>query len=192
VVGFGVAVLVFGAALAFAASGGVSLPFVSKPPAERAKPSSLAGDSPPVTPPPDTRGTPNDRAQAATPATAGAAPANSPSSRAAAKLPGASPALPAATGAAASAPPVPEATWADVSRALAANDDKHAKQALESLGKSDDPRTRATARLGLAQLMASRGDCKKAYALAIEVAASSEADPRTAARARALAARCAQ
>jgi hypothetical protein len=79
-----------------------------------------------------------------------------------------------------------------VSRALAARDDKNAKKALESLGDSDDATTRAKARLGLAQLAASRGNCSRARTLATEVATSSEADIRTAARARALAVRCAR
>jgi hypothetical protein len=84
------------------------------------------------------------------------------------------------------------ASWADVSRALAAKDDGRARQALESLGNDSDPATRAKAKLGLAQLAASRGDCDRARVLAGEVARSGEADARTASRARALIARCAR
>jgi hypothetical protein len=60
-------------------------------------------------------------------------------------------------------------TWRDVDRALDAKDDARAKHALEGLSKSKDVATRAKAQLGLAQLARSKHDCRTARALALEV-----------------------
>ncbi len=226
VLSFGMGLLVFGAALAYAASGGVKLPFGAAPPAPTAPgdrvPAALASSSPvaepkaPASREPDgeTESEPSDAPPAAEANVQprGAVAARAPAERRSivrSSAPAAAPSEPAPP------PPPPAETsaqepsettdsekrtpakpasagWGDVSRALAAKDDVGARRALESLGSSSDARTRAKAQLGLAQLAASRGDCVRARTLANQVATGNEADPRTAARARALARRCAR
>lgn len=63
------------------------------------------------------------------------------------------------------------ASWRLVDRALTDRDDARAQALLERLvAASEDPRTRAAARLGLAQLLAGRGECSRARSIAIVVA----------------------
>jgi hypothetical protein len=231
VVGIGAALIAFGAAVAYASSGGFSIPFVElsapEPPVLEtpvAKPMAPRGGgalpAPPVEAEPAEEPEPEPelelelapdapKPQPATtaPATAhdarrGGRPSNNTQPSSERRVPSTPEAL-AETGespataptsaddsAATPATSTPGASWAEVSRALANKDDERARRALSSLGDSPDPETRAKAKLGLAQLAASRGDCDRARALARAVAGSSEADPRTAARARALARRC--
>ena len=224
VVGLGAALLAFGATVAFAASGGVQLPFSGKRSAserpvalghlpaagviERRELGTLVGSS-------ATAESSKTETEAEPEAeTGGERPAAEPKTERVPRQPSAPvpPEAPAPVEPPPSAVPAeplheqPESvandapetapqperapTWRDVGEALAAKDDARARRALDALGKAPDPVTRAKARLGLAQLAASRGDCPRARSLALEVASSPDADARTAARARALAARC--
>lgn len=101
-------------------------------------------------------------------------------------------ATPAAKPAAARSPssPAPAASWRAVDEALDAKDDARAKHALEGLAKSNDATTRAKARLGLAQLARSKGDCATAQRLAGEVASMEGVEPSVVKRAAALAGEC--
>lgn len=216
VVGIGAALIAFGAAVAYASSGGFSIPFVElrapEPPAAESPESAPArslGFAPargvPAEPEPAAEPEPvpepkRDRALRA-PAVERSKPSAAPSDALRERSIESAPASPeaepppaepeaASPGEASAAPAAPSASWADVSRALSEKDDARAQRALSSLGQSSDPETRAKAKLGLAQLAASRGDCDRARALARAVAGSPDADPRTAARARSLARRC--
>lgn len=206
VLSLGIALLAFGATVAFAASGGrlpglggagaseprpaTAPPLLERLPAPEPPPSRVAPRSAPAPEPESEAPAPAPRPAAAP--RSGAAPrAPAPSAvRSAGEAPAPDP-TPASGAVAESAAPA-SASWTEVSEALAARDDGRARQALEALGRDADPTTRAKARLGLAQLAASRGDCAHARSLAQEVAASPDADARTSARARALAARCAR
>lgn len=86
--------------------------------------------------------------------------------------------------------PAPAASWRAVDEALDAKDDARASRALEGLAKSSDATTRAKARLGLAQLAKSKGDCPTAKRLAAEVAAMSDVEPSVQKRAASLAGEC--
>jgi len=86
--------------------------------------------------------------------------------------------------------PNPAASWRAVDEALDAKDDARAKKALGSLAQSDDVTTRAKARLGLAQLARSKGDCAEARRLAFEVSAMRDVDPAVAKRAQAIVLEC--
>jgi hypothetical protein len=88
------------------------------------------------------------------------------------------------------APAAPAASWREVARALDAKDDDRTRRALEGLAKSTDATTRAKARLGLAQLARSRGDCATAKRIAAEVAAMQGVESSVTQRAAALAAAC--
>jgi hypothetical protein len=86
-----------------------------------------------------------------------------------------------------------DATWADVNAALGSADPNRAESLLLQLADSGrDADTRAKARLGLAQLAASRGDCERARVLALGVAAASGIEMKTVRRALELAVRCAK
>ena len=86
-----------------------------------------------------------------------------------------------------------EATWAGVNAALGAADQTRAETLLLQLADGEhDADTRAKARLGLAQLAASRGDCERARVLALGVAASTGIEMKTVRRALELAVRCAR
>jgi hypothetical protein len=86
--------------------------------------------------------------------------------------------------------PNPAASWRAVDEALDAKDDARAKKALGSLAQSSDATTRAKARLGLAQLARSKGDCAEARRLAFEVSAMHDVDPAVAKRAQAIVLEC--
>jgi hypothetical protein len=86
--------------------------------------------------------------------------------------------------------PNPAASWRAVDEALDAKDDARAKKALSGLAQSSDATTRAKARLGLAQLARSKGDCVEARRLAFEVSAMHDIDPAVAKRARAIVLEC--
>jgi len=88
------------------------------------------------------------------------------------------------------ASPAPAASWRAVDEALDAKDDARAKQALEGLAKSGDPTTRAKARLGLAQLARSKGDCASARRIAGEIGTMEGVDSSVTKRAAALVAEC--
>jgi hypothetical protein len=86
-----------------------------------------------------------------------------------------------------------DATWADVNAALGVADQTRAETLLLQLADAGhDADTRAKARLGLAQLAASRGDCDRARVLALGVAAASGIEMKTVRRALELAVRCAK
>jgi hypothetical protein len=94
------------------------------------------------------------------------------------------------------APPSEKAltpSWAEVSEALSGDDEKRAQSLLSDLarrGQSADDR--AKAKLGLAQLEASHGNCSKARILALQVAAVQGIELKTVRRALELAAHCTQ
>jgi len=97
---------------------------------------------------------------------------------------------------AAKSPPIesaPSPSWAEVSGALSGGDEKHAQSLLSDLARrgqnADD---RAKAKLGLAQLEASHGNCSKARILALQVAAVQGIELKTVRRALELAAHCTQ
>jgi hypothetical protein len=84
-------------------------------------------------------------------------------------------------------------SWAEVSEALSGGDENHAQSLLSDLarrGQSADDR--AKAKLGLAQLEASHGNCSKARILALQVAAVQGIELKTVRRALELAAHCTQ
>jgi hypothetical protein len=65
--------------------------------------------------------------------------------------------------------PARKPSWQAVDSALAAGDKPRAERTLRALARSGDVATRAKAQLGLAQLAAERGDCKKVRALVQEI-----------------------
>jgi hypothetical protein len=81
-------------------------------------------------------------------------------------------------------------TWRDVDSALGARDDKRAARALTELARSGERSTRLKARLGLAQLAASRGDCTSARAIATGIIAEPGVDAALARRAHRVASTC--
>ena len=83
------------------------------------------------------------------------------------------------------------ASWRTVSDALAAGDEARAEQLLQRLAQHGrDADTRSKAKLGLAQLEASRGQCARARQLALAIASESGTNANTVRRALELAARC--
>lgn len=161
-----VATLVLGAALAYAASGRRS-PAPPAPPRPIVPASAVLPSPPaaahPIAPPP----APTD-----------------PEPR---KLPRATPPAPVP---AASAAPPDRGSWQAVDSALAAHDEPRAARALEDLARSEDAATRAKARLGLAQLAASHGDCARARSLAQQIAAAPGIPGHLVDRARTIAREC--
>ena len=105
-------------------------------------------------------------------------------------VPAAAPAGPPATEADTASESRPHASWETVDRALAAGEEVEAQRALEALAASSDPTTRAKALLGLAQLAAARGDCRRARTLAAKLARTPDVSPQLASRARNLARDC--
>ncbi|GMV15542.1 MAG: hypothetical protein AMXMBFR56_37660 [Polyangiaceae bacterium] len=99
-------------------------------------------------------------------------------------------ALPKAAAQKPGAAPAPAASWRAVDEALDAKDDARAKLALEGLAKSGDATTRAKARVGLAQLAKSKGDCATARGIATEIAGMRGVEPSVVKRAGALASEC--
>ncbi|MBK8999272.1 MAG: hypothetical protein IPM35_26430 [Myxococcales bacterium] len=99
-------------------------------------------------------------------------------------------AIPKAAAQKPAASPAPAASWRAVDEALDAKDDARAKLALEGLAKSSDATTRAKARLGLAQLAKSKGDCATAKRIAAEITGQEGVEPSVVKRARALASEC--
>ena len=86
-----------------------------------------------------------------------------------------------------------DATWADVSSALASHDATRAEMLLLQLADGGhDVNTRAKAHLGLAQLAASRNDCERTRVLALGVAATPGIEMKTVRRALELAVSCAR
>lgn len=81
-------------------------------------------------------------------------------------------------------------SWREVDQALGAKDDSRAEKALTGLASSDDPTTRAKAKLGLAQLARSQKDCPRAATLANEVIATPNVDPAVVKRAQSIAKAC--
>lgn len=81
--------------------------------------------------------------------------------------------------------------WRDVSQAMSAGDEQRASSLLEALSKDGDAAARAKAKLGLAQLALSRGDCDAARRFASQVSAEQVSGP-LARRAAELARRCAK
>jgi hypothetical protein len=85
--------------------------------------------------------------------------------------------------------PVP--SWAEVKDALGGGDEKRAQTLLSDLARrGNDADDRAKAKLGLAQLEASHGNCAEARILAMQVAALQGIELKTVRRALELAARC--
>jgi hypothetical protein len=83
------------------------------------------------------------------------------------------------------------ASWRTVSDALAAGDEARAEQLLQRLAHHGrDADTRSKAKLGLAQLEASRGQCARARQLALAIASEPGTNANTVRRALDLAARC--
>jgi type IV secretory pathway VirB10-like protein len=91
---------------------------------------------------------------------------------------------------AAASPEQTATAWREVDTALGARDDKRAARALTQLASSDDRSTRLKARLGLAQLAASRGNCSSARTIATGIIAEPGVDPALARRAHRVASRC--
>jgi hypothetical protein len=86
-----------------------------------------------------------------------------------------------------------DGTWREVGEALAAGDDDGARRVLKGLALvQDDPATSAKARLGLARLAMSEGDCKRALRLALGVARTPGLDDKLVKRAHDIAVRCEQ
>lgn len=83
-------------------------------------------------------------------------------------------------------------SWRQIDQALAAGDERGARRGLQRLAKdeSQDPTTRAKARLGLAQLALSRGDCERAAAIAGGVARSEGIDEKVVKRAHDIVLKC--
>ncbi len=89
------------------------------------------------------------------------------------------------------APEAPEATWVEVSDALAAQDHARAEKLLLELSNHrHDANTRAKAYLGLAQLDESKNDCESARKHALYAASIPDIEIKTVRRALELAARC--
>ncbi len=86
-----------------------------------------------------------------------------------------------------------EPSWAEVSEALSDGDEKRAQILLSDLARrGHDADNRAKAKLGLAQLEASHGNCARARVLALQVAAVRGIELKTVRRALELAAHCTQ
>jgi hypothetical protein len=83
-------------------------------------------------------------------------------------------------------------SWREIDRALAAGDERGARRELQKMAKdeSKDATTRANARLGLAQLALSRGDCERATAIAGGVARSEGIDEKVVKRAHDIVLKC--
>ncbi len=81
-------------------------------------------------------------------------------------------------------------TWRQVDEALSRGKSARARAALERLTQSRDVVTRAKARLGLAQLAASAGDCQRARALVAQLGMSPGVPAELVARGRRLALQC--
>ena len=83
-------------------------------------------------------------------------------------------------------------SWREIDRALAAGDERGARRELHRLSKdeNEDATTRAKARLGLAQLAFSRGDCERAVAIAGAVARSEGIDEKVVKRAHDIVLKC--
>jgi hypothetical protein len=83
-------------------------------------------------------------------------------------------------------------SWREIDRALAAGDEREARRGLQRMAKdeSQDATTRAKARLGLAQLALSRGDCERAAAIAGGVARSEGIDEKVVKRAHDIVLKC--
>jgi hypothetical protein len=84
----------------------------------------------------------------------------------------------------------PSSSWREVDDALGAKDDARAARALSELAAADDPTTRIKARLGLAQLAASRGNCERARDLAQGILAEPNLDAVLARRAERILGQC--
>jgi hypothetical protein len=84
----------------------------------------------------------------------------------------------------------PSASWSAVKQALDANDTERALAALEKLGESESPETRAKAAFGTAQLLWAKGYKAKACAIAESLSSAPRTDARTRERAGALVANC--
>jgi hypothetical protein len=82
------------------------------------------------------------------------------------------------------------ATWRQVDEALSAGDSARAQTELERLTRSRDVVTRAKARLGLAQLAASAGDCQRTRSLVAQLSMSPGVPAELIARGRRLALQC--
>jgi hypothetical protein len=84
-------------------------------------------------------------------------------------------------------------SWAEVSEALSGGDEPRAQKLLSDLARrGHDANDRAKAKLGLAQLEASHGNCARARDLALQVAAIQGIELKTVRRALVLATSCAQ
>jgi|SoiMethySBSTD1v2_1073268.scaffolds.fasta_scaffold03663_17 hypothetical protein len=82
-------------------------------------------------------------------------------------------------------------SWRQIDEALAADDEATARELLQGLARgADDATTQAKARLGLAQLSLSRGDCKRAVKIAGRVARSDGIDEKLVRRAHDIVLRC--
>jgi hypothetical protein len=89
------------------------------------------------------------------------------------------------------APKTASASWRDIDEALAENDEVTARRLLQGLANgAEDATTQAKARLGLAQLSVSRGDCKRATKIAERVARSEGIDEKLVRRAHDIVLRC--
>jgi hypothetical protein len=84
-------------------------------------------------------------------------------------------------------------SWAEVSDALSGGDEPRAQKLLSDLARrGHDANDRAKAKLGLAQLEASHGNCERARVLALQVAAIQGIELKTVRRALELATSCAK
>jgi hypothetical protein len=84
-------------------------------------------------------------------------------------------------------------SWGEVSEALSGGDEEHAQKLLSDLARNGhDADDRAKAKLGLAQLEASHGNCARARVLALQVAAVQGIELKTVRRALELATHCTQ
>jgi hypothetical protein len=82
------------------------------------------------------------------------------------------------------------ASWGAVKQALDAGDTERALAALQKLGKSESPETRAKAAFGTAQVLWAKGYKEKACQIAESLSSVSQMDARTRERANALVANC--
>jgi uncharacterized protein HemY len=81
-------------------------------------------------------------------------------------------------------------SWHTVRQALGDGDHKQAERELTKLSETNDRATRAKAQLGLAQLAVSRGDCRSARAIALQVARTPALDDKLIERAHNVIIRC--
>jgi hypothetical protein len=83
-------------------------------------------------------------------------------------------------------------SWREIDQALADDDERAARRALQKLAKDErqDATTRAKARLGLAMLALSRDDCKRAAAIAGGVARTEGIDEKVVKRAHDIVLKC--